>query len=126
MDVPHPGPRPPSFEFPFEAARAARAAALEAAEELRATARRHEAAADEAMAGFAGSTRDRFEAELAALIDGCRAHAEALEDQAAAIDTDVTDARERQTRAQLAQSRWERDLSRWREARQQQTQASPS
>lgn len=125
MDASHPGPRPPSFEFPFEAARAARAAALAASEELRAAARRHEEAADEAMVGFAGSTRDRFEDELAALIAGCRAHADALEDQAATIDTDVSDARERQTRAQLAQDRWERDLSRWRDA-QQQTQSSPS
>lgn len=125
MDVAHPGPRPPSFEFPFEAARAARTVALAASEELRAAVRRHEAAADEAMVGFAGSARDRFEEELTALIEGCRAHADALEDQAASIDSDLADARERQTRAQLAQRRWQRDLDRWRDA-QQQSQGSRS
>jgi hypothetical protein len=112
-DVAHPGPEPALFSYPFAEARRARQALVDAAARITATVRIHELALPTAMDGFEGRTRHEFEPRLHALLDGCRAHAEALLVQADQLDHELAVAQRRLDASVEARARWRRDLARW-------------
>jgi outer membrane murein-binding lipoprotein Lpp len=119
VTVEHPGPPPAAFEFPFDAARRARAQAEAARTALLTLVARHEAAFADAAVGFEGLTRQQFEAALAQQLDACRAHAEALASQADQLAGDLDRARQQQQLADERRARWERDLDRWSQTRRE-------
>lgn len=115
-DVPHPGPQPPLFSYPFEEARLAAAAARDLADDLAQLADRYEAAAAVATVGFAGRTATTFEAQLRDTLAGLRAEAATLHGHADALEGDLVVARQREEAATQAREDWRRRHETWREA----------
>ncbi len=119
----HPGPRPPSYRFPFELARQAQQALADELDDLDATARAHDDAADATCRRWHGLTATGFATAMSGCLDelaGARgAMARALEELEAAIE-----------QAQGAAARREEQIAdhdaamrRWRQAQDQQASA---
>ncbi|MGH8906227.1 MAG: hypothetical protein ACRD0K_06880 [Egibacteraceae bacterium] len=104
---PHPGSRPPDFEFPFAEARVAIDELEHAAGQLRSLVDEHRGAADHARVDFAGRTRERFDALFAQHIADVEADVTAFQAQADALRDLVRQAHARQHAAEQAVMRWQ-------------------
>jgi hypothetical protein len=109
--VPHPGPQPPLFEFPFAEARAALDAIESLVAALSSGARAHEQAAALPRRSFDGASRDAHERWLADVLDEVRGQRNLLEDDAAYL-------RQQLLVAHHAQLDRERARANWRQAHQ--------
>jgi FtsZ-binding cell division protein ZapB len=115
-DVPHPGPQPPLFSYPFEEARLAATAARNLADDLAQLADRYEQAAAVATVGFRGRTATTFEAQLHETIAGLRTEVAALHAQADQLEADVALARRREEAAAQARADWRQRHETWQQA----------
>lgn len=115
-EVPHPGPQPPTFFYPFAEARAAAVAADDLADDLAQLADRHEQAAAVATVGFTGRTATAFETQLRETIAGLREEVAALRAQADALEADLASARRREEQSAQAREDWRRRHRTWQEA----------
>jgi hypothetical protein len=115
-DVPHPGPQPPTFSYPFEEARLAATAARDLADDLSRLADQYEQGAAVATVGFTGRTATTFEAQLRETLAGLRAEAATLLVHAEALEGDLALARQREEAATQARADWHRRHETWREA----------
>ena len=115
-EVPHPGPQPTPFEFPFAQARQAVEAIEALAEELERTAQRHGDAAEVATRGFHGTTADAFRELLAATLEALGDDVRTLRAHADLLDQDTAVARQRRDDSLEARRRWQLAHRAWQEA----------
>lgn len=120
--VPHPGPRPEAFVFPYAAARRA----LSAIDELLADLSSLELAHDDAVAispwQFAGASRQAFELNLGSRLVTVASQRAALQEQHEAIAALIAQARAAEDVRDQHLAAWHRRADRYRQA--QASQAS--
>lgn len=109
--VPHPGPQPRLFVFPFAEASAAGQAVRDLAEDLRLLAARHEDAAAQTRPGFQGQSRHEFDRGVEAVARALRSRAAVLESQADLLDDRVALARRRLADSEEALRRWHQQVA---------------
>jgi hypothetical protein len=117
-DVPHPGPQPAPFEFPFSQAREAVDAIEALAEELGRLVDRHADAAEVATRGFHGTTADAFDELLAATLEALGDDVRTLRAHADLLAQDTTVARQRRDDSLEARRRWQVQHRAWEQAQQ--------
>lgn len=106
--VPHPGPRPEVFAFPFAEAAAARAAMEAAADELRGLLAVHSDAVAGVRIGFEGETREHFDRGFAQLMAEVEHALAQLRAQSHALADDIDDADRRREHSLDALADWTR------------------
>jgi hypothetical protein len=104
--VPHPGPQPPPFEFPFAEARAALDAIEALVDALSRGARAHEQAAALPPRAFEGASRDAHERWSADVLDELRGQRSLLDDDAAHLRHRLLTAHHAQLDRERARAGW--------------------
>jgi hypothetical protein len=115
-DVPHPGPQPELFQFPFPEAHAACRAIEELIDELRALLRTHHQAVDVARVDFEGRTRREFDQAFDEVTSALDAQVTALGSQLDGLEADIRTAEARRDAALQARADWSRRLDAWQAA----------
>lgn len=104
--MPHPGPRPVSFEFPFEEARSAARMIGEVIEDLHTLVRRHQEAVVCARVGFEGRTRQEFDVLFDQAMRVWELKIVALEGQLDELETDIVRAERRREERETTLAEW--------------------
>ena len=115
--LPHPGPRPRTFHYPFDEAAAVVSATEELLGALDAVVDSHVAAATYARVGFAGATRQRFDRALDGTLDDLGRLCRLLRADLGGLEDDVAVAERRAVAAEDDQRRWALAERRWRAGR---------
>lgn len=118
LDVPHPGPEPELYSFPFVRADQAVGALDELADELLRLARDHEDAAATATVGFHGRAADDFTELLDATLEALREDARLLRGQADLLEQEIAVARRRHEDSVDARRDWRLRRDAWATAQQ--------
>lgn len=108
-----PGAQPPEFEFPFAAARRLQEAASAVADAARDGAHRTPSLAGQAAAGFAGRSREQFDAAVGELEARLRQLAGEADAQADRLADLVGQARRAEERRDEAIAAWRREVVEW-------------
>lgn len=112
-----PGPAPVPPVFPAAEARALGAAIDRLAGEIRAALATHHELSSNALHGFRGPARERFDAQLRPRLDGLRQHLETLHDQATRLREASAAAEVQVAERRAERRRWEDALASHRAAR---------
>jgi hypothetical protein len=118
VEIPHPGPQPALFEFPFAQAEAALDTIDELAAHLLRLADRHAESASAALASWRGATADAFERQLGCTLDALHRDVARLRRQAEQLEEDLGLARRRHDASLDARREWRRRHAAWEAAQQ--------
>ena len=114
--VPHPGPEPADFEFPFAPARAAALAIEDVIAALRTLVSHHESAAERARVGFEGQTRTEFDRGLGQSITALEWKIALLDAQLLQLEDEMILARRQAEQSEAAHADWQRRQEAWENA----------